>query len=35
VTETPTDWTTWALGGTAVVVAGVAIWAIFRKRRKG
>jgi hypothetical protein len=31
----PTDWTTWAIAGTGVVVAGVAIWAIFRKRRKG
>ena len=29
-----TDWTTWALAGTGVVLAGVAIWAIFRKKRK-
>jgi hypothetical protein len=29
-----TDWTTWVLTGAGVVVAGVAIWAIFRKKRK-
>lgn len=36
VKKEETDWTTWILAGTGIAVAGVALWAVFfRKRRKG
>jgi hypothetical protein len=35
IREEETDWTTWILAGAGIAVAGVALWAVFRKRRKG
>lgn len=36
VKKEETDWTNWILAGAGVAVAGVALWAVFfRKRRKG
>ena len=35
IREEETDWTTWILTGAGIAVAGVALWAVFRKRRKG
>lgn len=35
IREEETDWTTWILAGAGITVAGVALWAVFRKRRKG